>query len=286
MEKRIADKGTNHNPEKLRWHPAFLQAIQQELFEYRNSLEFKYEYQLTSEPLRIDLLIIKKPKHITIDKNIARIFRSDNIIEYKSPSDNLLVKDFLKVYAYANLYVAITSGADFSEITITFVGNKYPRKLLEYLVDIRGYKVEKPYPGIYIVTGDYLPIQIIESKRLSENENLWLKSLTNNLEIGTADAILKTGKKRVGQAPLDAYLDVILRANPEIFLEVQNMANGTMTFEEVFTKAGIIPQWIERGIEQEKEKTVHNLFAMDMPIEKIAHVTELSVEKINSLLRL
>ena len=64
------------------------------------------------------------------------------------------------------------------------------------------------------------------------------------------------------------------------------MANGTMTFEEVFTKAGIIPQWIERGIEQEKEKTVHNLFAMDMPIEKIAHVTELSVEKINSLLRL
>ena len=72
--------------EKLKWHPAFLQAIQHELFEYRDSLEFKYEYPLTEEPLRIDLLIIKKPKQLAIEKNIARIFRADNILEYKSLS--------------------------------------------------------------------------------------------------------------------------------------------------------------------------------------------------------
>ncbi|MDR0655207.1 MAG: hypothetical protein LBG22_02735, partial [Treponema sp.] len=68
-------------PEKLKWHPAFLQALQRELAEYRDVLEFKYEYQLTAEPLRVDLLIIKKPKDLAIDKNIARIFRSDNIVE-------------------------------------------------------------------------------------------------------------------------------------------------------------------------------------------------------------
>jgi hypothetical protein len=97
-----------HGGRKIPWHPAFLQAIQQELFDYRDSLEFKYEYQLTSEPLRIDLLIIKKPKNLTINKNIARIFRSDNILEYKSPDDYLALKDYLKAYAYANLYAAIT----------------------------------------------------------------------------------------------------------------------------------------------------------------------------------
>ncbi|MDR1301159.1 MAG: hypothetical protein LBK43_01635, partial [Treponema sp.] len=72
-------------PEKLQWHPAFLQAIQRELIDYKDSLEFTSEYQLTTEPLRVDLLIIKKPRNLAIEKNIARIFKSDNILEFKSP---------------------------------------------------------------------------------------------------------------------------------------------------------------------------------------------------------
>ena len=72
------DEDSNHG--KLKWHPTFLQAIQLELFEYREFLDFEYEYQLISEPLRIDLLIIKKPKQLTIDKNIARIFRKIHVL--------------------------------------------------------------------------------------------------------------------------------------------------------------------------------------------------------------
>ena len=159
---------------KTPWHPAFVDAIRMELFDYRDSLEFKYEHPLNTEPLRIDLLIIKKKKNIIIDKNIARIFRADNILEYKSPGDYLAVKDFLKVYAYANLYAAITPGVDFSDITLTFVENRHPRKLLKYLTGTRGYKAEETSPGIYLVTGDYVPIQIIESGKLPEQENLWL----------------------------------------------------------------------------------------------------------------
>ena len=56
--------------------------------------------------MRIDLLIIKKPKELAVDKNIARIFRTDNLVEYKSPGDSLSVNGFLKVIAYANLYAA------------------------------------------------------------------------------------------------------------------------------------------------------------------------------------
>ena len=79
---------------KLSWHPAFTVAIRHELFDYRDSLEFKPEYQLTAEPLRIDLLIVKKPKDLFINKNIARIFRTDNILEYKSPGDSFPSKAF------------------------------------------------------------------------------------------------------------------------------------------------------------------------------------------------
>jgi len=157
---------------RLTWHPAFLQAIQLELSDYRDSLEFKYEYQLAAEPLRIDLLIVKKPKHLTIEKNIARIFRSVNIFEYKSPQDYLSVSDFLKVYAYANLYAANNPETDLSEITLTFIGSRYPRKLVKYLTGKRGYKIEKTSPGVYTISGDYMPIQIIQSKKLPETENL------------------------------------------------------------------------------------------------------------------
>ena len=65
--------------EKIQWHTAFQQALKAELTEYRDSLDFIEEYRLTTEPLRIDTLIIKKPPGVYIDKNIGRIFRGHNI---------------------------------------------------------------------------------------------------------------------------------------------------------------------------------------------------------------
>ncbi|MDR1108940.1 MAG: hypothetical protein LBL19_07895, partial [Spirochaetaceae bacterium] len=65
------DEGAPDRPEKLRWHLAFLQAIQLELIDYKDSLQFTAEAPLTTAPLRLDLLIIKKPPSLVIDKNIA-----------------------------------------------------------------------------------------------------------------------------------------------------------------------------------------------------------------------
>jgi hypothetical protein len=70
---------TPQSPEPvIHWHPAFFEAIQLELESYRDILEFKAEYQLSAEPLRIDVLIVKKLKDAAIKKNIGAIFRGDN----------------------------------------------------------------------------------------------------------------------------------------------------------------------------------------------------------------
>jgi len=282
MTKDDARHGRSHS--KLQWHPAFVQAMQVELIDCREHLEFKYEYQLNAAPLHIDLLIIKKPKELTIDKNIGRIFRSDNLLEYKSPEDHFSIKDFFKMYAYANLYAAIDSGIDLSDLTLTFVGSKHPRTLFRYLTKTRGYTVQETSIGIYQVTGDYLPIQIIETKKLSEKENLWLKSLKDGLKINRAQAIFDEEKKKGREINLDAYMDVVIRANPRAFMEVETMAKKRReTFEEVFTEAGLIPEWMERGRVQGAEKTVRNLMKMSMPIEDIAQAVELPVEKVRSL---
>jgi hypothetical protein len=153
-----------------------------ELEQYREFLEFVPEYELTSAPLKIDIVVIKKLKDVAIKKNIARIFRSDNIVEFKSPTDYISVEDFYQVYGYACLY--LTKGEEakvrrpsVTDLTITFVESHYPRDLIAHLERVRGYKVEKTAKGIYTVSGDIIPIQIINTSELSAEENFGLLPL-------------------------------------------------------------------------------------------------------------
>ena len=275
--------------------------MQLELFEHKNSLDFKCEYQLTSEPLRIDLLIIKKPKELVIEKNIARIFRTDNIVEYKSPEDYLSIKDFLKVCAYANLYAAITPGVDLSEVTLTFIESRKPRKLLNYLETVRGYNVKETSPGIYSVGGDYLPIQIIVSKGLPESENLWLGSLRNDLKARSLDVIIESGKKLAKESNMDAYIDVLFRANKKTFTGANAMLADTLF--EICEESGMTDRLVERmrekglvkgreqgiaeGMEQgradEKLQIARNLLAKGSTPEFVSDITGLDLETISEL---
>jgi hypothetical protein len=56
-----------------------------DLIAYADILDFDIEYPLTREPLRVDVIIIKKKKDVVIKKNIAAIFRGRNIVEYSQP---------------------------------------------------------------------------------------------------------------------------------------------------------------------------------------------------------
>jgi len=112
FEPTINSPVDEHNGEQsgdlspITWHPAFAEALQLELEAYGDSLEFHPEYQLTSGPLRIDCVVIKKAPNLVIEKNIASIFREVNLLEYKSPDDYVSVTDFYKVYGYACLYAS------------------------------------------------------------------------------------------------------------------------------------------------------------------------------------
>ena len=123
----------NTNDEKIQWHPAFDAALQIELGEETKYLEFDSEHLLSKKPMQIDVLV-KNERHVKIQKNIGRIFRQYNVVEYKSPEDDLNIDDFYKVYAYACIYKADTETVDFipaAELTITFVCYHYPRTMLQ-----------------------------------------------------------------------------------------------------------------------------------------------------------
>ena len=65
------------------WHPAFYADIQIELKDEADKLTFENEHHLSKKPMQIDVLIIKKEKTGQIRKNIGRIFKKHNVIEYK-----------------------------------------------------------------------------------------------------------------------------------------------------------------------------------------------------------
>lgn len=216
--------------ENLQWHPAFFAGMKIEFAEEADLLIFENEHSLGTKPKQIDVLIIKKYDNTPIQKNIGRIFRKYNIIEYKSPTDYLSVDDFYLVYAYACLYKSDTNHVNeiaVEDVTITFVCSHYPRELINHLKDVRNYKLEYMEKGICYVRGDFFPIQIVLTKDLSDEENLWLHNLANDIQDKEViERLLSEYQKHNGEKLYSSVMNIITNANAERFKEVTGMCEA------------------------------------------------------------
>jgi len=88
------------SPDKIQWHPAFCAATEFELKDNIHELQLISEYNLSKQPIRMDLLIVKNNnngKAVKIKNEIGYIMKTYNIIEYKSPADVLTIDDFVKI---------------------------------------------------------------------------------------------------------------------------------------------------------------------------------------------
>ena len=205
---------------KLQWHPAFVAGMQIEFGEEARFLTFNPEHLLGTKPMQIDILIKKDSDHV-LHKNIGRIFRKHNIIEYKAPGDYLSIDDFYKVYGYTCFYKSNTRTADsikFQDLTITLVSESSPRKLIRHLRQTQHYDIKEMEAGIYYVIGAPLPIQIIVTAKLSKEENFWLGNLTNRVK-NTKDVqhLLAEYKKHKKDILYESVMDIIVKANPKMF---------------------------------------------------------------------
>ena len=214
----------------LQWHPGFFAALQIELQEESGNLEFYPEYELSKKPMRIDTLIVKKMTDSPVRKNIGRIFRKHNLIEYKSPGDYLSINDFYKVYGYACFYQSDTEKVGESrleEITITFVCNHYPREMLRILKKERKIAVRKIENGIYWLENEFLPIQIILNHELSSDENRWLNSLRTDIKADKeTDRLIRDYKEHKDSKLYQAVMDLVVRANQKAMKEARDMCDA------------------------------------------------------------
>ncbi len=216
---------------RLQWHPAFFAGLQIEFKDEEENLIFENEHQLGTKPNQIDVLIIKKISHKPIQKNIGRIFRKHNIIEYKPPGDYLSIDDFYKVYAYTCFYKADTPHVNdikIDDVTMTLVAHKCPLKLITHLKSTN-HAITYASKGIYYVDGLMFPIQIILTSELPPEENLWLRSLTNDLEKeNTARQILQEYEKHQKDTRYESVMNLLTTANKHVFEEDKIMCEALM----------------------------------------------------------
>jgi hypothetical protein len=295
-----AGQKTRRATEPIPWHTAFDEALGLHFEPWKHMLEFSFEHQLTEGPLRMDVLVIKKLGSGPIRENIAEIFRESNIFEYKSPRDYISVGDFYKVYGYACFYASLNR-RDIASLTVSLVCSRQPAGLLRHLREARGYGVEEVHSGIYRVTGDIIPVQIIQTKRLSAEGNLWLKGLSEDLDISQAGAILKESAGKGKGARIHAYLNAVLLANPRAVEEALKMRNGALTLEKVLRDAGLTEKWKAEGkaegealgeargkAEGKEEKALEiarNLIQRGWSVEETAETTDLSIDRVKALCR-
>ena len=210
---------------KIQWHPGFVSAMNLELCENRTDLIYEKEYNLNTKPLEIDLLVIKKDRKVQIINEIGKLFRGHNIMEYKSPKDELNIDTFYKSGAYASLYKSYGESVDgrrADDITVSIVRQSRPDGLFGYFKE-NGIRVTTPYHGIYYVLDAVLfPTQIVVTKELDKKEHTWLTALSEGMKKQDMEAFLEKIEaltQKFDRELADSVLEVSIRANRKMVEE-------------------------------------------------------------------
>ena len=230
------EKSKEETQGNIDWHLAFFQALQLEFEANWDDLSYIHEHQLSRKPLRIDVIIVKKEEDVVIESPIGKIFRKYNVIEFKGPDDNLSTEDYYKVLGYMYIYMSIEQ-TEMRDITITFAEPCYPEKLFKHLKEDRGFKITERESGIYHIEGDFVPIQVIKTHKLSRENSGYLWTLSKELNAEELSYVMRSTGKAHRLDP-GGYLQAVLRANPQTLEEVMRM--GAITFEEVLDKYGYV----------------------------------------------
>ncbi len=274
--------GDEKKEEKLlQWHAAFYADLQIELAEEAEFLTFENEHMLSTKPMQLDVLVIKKDSARRIRKNIGRIFRGHNIVEYKSPTDSLSIDDFFKVYGYACFYKSDTGKVNeikSEDVTITFVSMGYPREMCKYLEQVLHRTITEAGAGIYYISDPVFPIQLLVQKRLFEEENFGLKSLTNDLkEKQDVERLIVEYKAHQEDMLYQSVMNIVVRANKERF-QVDGMCEALMEIVEFHKQRERNEGRVDMLLLQIRKKLLKN-----KPLSQIADELEETEEAIRPL---
>ena len=208
----------------IQWHPGFYGAAELEFISNKGDLEFQREFNLSKEPIRMDLLIIKKLSNVRTENEIGHIFRKFNVVEYKSNDDALSIDDYYKTVGYACLYKGLGETVDqipANELTISIFRESYPREMFEAMKNL-GLEIKERYPGIYYISGKQalFDTQVVVTKQLNRETHRTLRVLSKHVKEEDVRVFIREAVQMSEPGDrnnVDAVLQVSVSANKEIY---------------------------------------------------------------------
>ena len=273
------------NAGTIKWHPGFYGGMKLETKSSEGLFSYEVERVLSDEPVRMDMLIIKKNENVEIDNPIVKFFRRHNVVEYKSPNDALTIDDLYKTIGYACLYKGYGKTVNeipAQELTVSIFRHTYPRRLFSELKK-QSVEVVCKYPGIYYVKVMYsIPVQIVVIKELDPLEHSSLKILTRDADENEIREFIR--RYAYAESPedrnnVDAVLQVSVSANKGTYSRIAEEDNNMCeALRELFKDEidGLVADGEARGeargvaIGEARGVVLGEARALDSAVEKLA----------------
>lgn len=215
----------------------FGRQIETHKYKYGDLVHISTEVEIGEVPPRTDFVILVEDEQIEWEKEIFRIFRKINILEYKNPHDALNRRVIRKVCGYANLYIGVAEhGGERPEDQVTvsiFRASKNP-ELFEAM-EKDGTLVRGEIPGIYHVKGyTNLPFQIIITGELEGEEYAVYRALTDKADEADVVRIIEIVGRETEDAVREHYrilLLLVAARNPQLMETIRK--GDAMSQEEM-----------------------------------------------------
>ncbi len=273
---------------KIRWHYGFYAAMKVEYGRKVPLSQFKQEFQLGEEPIRLDMALDTEGP---LSDPIGQGFRKKNIFEYKSPEDGLTIDDFYKALAYALVYKGFDQKVNtipIGDMSLTLLRHSKPEQMLKDL-EKDGYAVKERHPGIFEVNGS-LPIktQVVVARLLPDGEYEGLKLLSEDATEGAVARYLKNAEgsgDAVIMSNAGSVIYYCLQINPELVEKLKEVGITVDTVKEVFKQAfeEERARALEEGKQERSEEIAAEMIRENFSATDIMRLTKLTYDRVAAI---
>ena len=184
------------------WHREFENALQLDVESWGNGSWVMREHTLGEDAPRIDFIVVSGDELPEDVKEIFRIFRHKNVIEFKGPGDKLTLLTLRKVAGYTNFYIATAKPEEnvkIGEVTATIFASEKDNETFEIL-EKSGQLEKTDVEGIYRVKDILdMPFQIVMTNELKGAEYAAYRVLKAQVDEKDVDYLLEELKTTTDQ---------------------------------------------------------------------------------------
>ena len=260
------------NPPPNDWHSWFYSLLMIELHGFP-SVKVEREVVLGAQPPRADFVIVKEEDIVDLGLGVFRDFRKQNIIEFKSPDDELSESVLWKAAGYANLYISLND-VPFEDITITLFRGAKPVALFKRL----GSCVEETdTKGVYNVKNWKIsfPIRIVVTTELEGKEYAGFRAISKKPDISDIQQIIDKVRKETDENVRKwyrDYLELFSRLDSETLEEAKRRdPDMARDYREIFGFDVELQQSEARGADKADRKRIEIMLRDGKSAEDIAN---------------